>query len=434
MQAQFPGVVSLFAGAGGSSLGYELAGFRVALAVEWDDNAVACYRANHPSTPVYHGDIAKLSVAEVLATTGLREGELDVLDGSPPCQGFSTAGKRVLDDPRNSLFKEYVRLLRGLRPRAFVMENVSGMVKGKMRLVFAEAMRELKQSGYRVRCQLMNAMHFGVPQSRQRVIFIGARDDLGVDPSHPAPRWEPVPIMDVLPGVAALQTKSAMFDHAVFDGARAAPALTKSGHGEYYAHVRHGRIAAVRSQRINPFIGIDGPAATLCKTATGYEAQVSAEPAALPEDPEWQVKPRAYPALDHYWHLVVDGRTPAAHPAPPKLSAKYQKLAERVQQGESAADHDGGKGYQSCVRHAVLGPSGTLPKMNPGGGFATPLHPVEHRSLSIAEAKRLQSFPDDYILLGPFAEQWARIGNSVPPLLMLAVAEHVCACVLDAQP
>lgn len=128
-----PTVISTFAGGGGSLTGYMMAGFRDLLAVEWDDNAVETLRLNWPELDIYHGDIAKLTVDEVLARTGLKPGELDILDGSPPCQGFSTAGKRVMDDPRNQLFMEYVRLLRGLMPKVFVMENVSGMVKGKMR-------------------------------------------------------------------------------------------------------------------------------------------------------------------------------------------------------------------------------------------------------------------------------------------------------------
>ncbi len=186
-----PTVVSLFAGCGGSSLGYSMAGFRELLAVEWNDNAVETFKLNFPGVPVYHGDIAKLSAEECLSLAGLEPGQLDVLDGSPPCQGFSTAGKRNLDDPRNGLFREYVRLLRGLRPKVFVMENVSGMVKGKMKLVFAEAMRELKGSGYRVSARLMNAMYFHVPQSRQRLIFIGVREDVGKEPSHPKAQANP---------------------------------------------------------------------------------------------------------------------------------------------------------------------------------------------------------------------------------------------------
>ncbi|MCP5018896.1 MAG: DNA cytosine methyltransferase [Ketobacter sp.] len=180
-----PTVISTFAGGGGSSTGYHMAGFRELLAVEWDDNAVETLRLNYPDLDIYHGDIAKLTVKEVLKRTGLQPGDLDIFDGSPPCQGFSTAGIRVMSDPRNQLFKEYVRLLRGLQPKVFVMENVSGMVKGKMKLVFVEILKELKASGYKVSARLLNAMYFHVPQSRQRLIFIGVRDDLGIEPSHP---------------------------------------------------------------------------------------------------------------------------------------------------------------------------------------------------------------------------------------------------------
>ena len=173
-----PTVVSLFAGCGGSSLGYSMAGYRELLAVEWDDHAVETFKANFPDVPVFHGDIAKLSVQEALRITCLKPGELDVLDGSPPCQGFSTAGKRKMDDGRNQLFREYIRLLRGLQPKVLIMENVSGMVKGKMKLIFVEILKELKASGYHVSARLMNAMYYGVPQSRQRMIFVGVREDL----------------------------------------------------------------------------------------------------------------------------------------------------------------------------------------------------------------------------------------------------------------
>jgi DNA (cytosine-5)-methyltransferase 1 len=192
--ADAPTVVSTFAGAGGSSLGYSMAGFRELLAVEWDDNAVATFRLNFPDVPVYHGDIAKLSVEDVLQRTGLQPGQLDVFDGSPPCQGFSTAGKRDFYDDRNQLFREYVRLLRGLQPKVLIMENVSGMVKGKMKLVFADILRELKASGYRVSARLLNAMYFNVPQSRQRMIFVGVREDLGIEPSHPQAVSVPVTV------------------------------------------------------------------------------------------------------------------------------------------------------------------------------------------------------------------------------------------------
>jgi len=188
-----PTVISTFAGCGGSSLGYKLAGFHELLAVEWDDNAVETFRLNFPGVPVYHGDIAKLTGAECMRLAGLSgPGELDVLDGSPPCQGFSTAGKRKFDDPRNSLFKEYARLLRELQPRVFVMENVTGMVKGVMKQAYLTIIAELRACGYRARGEVLNAMYYNVPQSRERVIIIGVRNDIGIEPSHPKPQTRPV--------------------------------------------------------------------------------------------------------------------------------------------------------------------------------------------------------------------------------------------------
>jgi len=193
-----PTVISTFAGAGGSSLGYSMAGYRELLAVEWDNNAVETFKLNFPDIPVYHGDIAKCGVEWILEQTGLEIGELDILDGSPPCQGFSTAGKRQITDDRNQLFREYVRLLKGLKPKVFVMENVSGMVKGKMKLLFAEILRELKMAGYKVSARLLNAMYFGVPQSRERMIFIGVREDLGIEPSHPGAECKPISVKEAI--------------------------------------------------------------------------------------------------------------------------------------------------------------------------------------------------------------------------------------------
>lgn len=186
-RARRPTVVSTFAGGGGSSRGYHEAGFDERLAVEWDENACATLRANFPGVPVYHGDIAALSVEEALRLARLAPGELDIFDGSPPCQGFSMSGGRNLDDDRNQLFREYVRLLSGLKPKAFVMENVPGMIRGKMRVVFKEIMEALRGAGYRVSARVLNEASFGTPQLRERVVFIGAREDLGIEPTHPEP-------------------------------------------------------------------------------------------------------------------------------------------------------------------------------------------------------------------------------------------------------
>jgi len=182
-----PTAVSLFAGCGGSSLGYKQAGFDIRLAVEWDKGATTVYRRNFPRTNIFEGDIADLTAEEALRVTALESGDLDVLDGSPPCQGFSTAGKRKFSDTRNRLFEEYVRMIEVFKPKMLVMENVSGLRKGKMKLIFAEITRALKKAGYKISCRELNAWWYGVPQDRRRLIWVGVREDLEAVPGHPEP-------------------------------------------------------------------------------------------------------------------------------------------------------------------------------------------------------------------------------------------------------
>ena len=195
-----PKVISTFSGCGGSSLGYHLAGYDVLLAVEMDNNAVETYKANFPKTKIYHGDIHNLTVEKTLELTNLKIGELDLLDGSPPCQGFSMAGSREFCDPKNQLYNEYVRLLKGLQPKTFVMENVKGLITGNMKLIFKDMLTQLKACGYDVQVKLMNAMYYNCATSRQRVIFIGVRKDLGITATHPKPQTKPITVKQCLQG------------------------------------------------------------------------------------------------------------------------------------------------------------------------------------------------------------------------------------------
>lgn len=176
--------ISIFAGCGGSSLGYKRAGFNELLAIDFDKNAIETFKLNF-SCPIWYRDITQVSSDEILTFCNLKKGELDLLDGSPPCQGFSTSGKRQISDDRNTLFNDFIRLINELQPKVFVIENVSGMIKGKMKGMFIDIMKNLKQLNYQVKCKLMNAKYYDVPQSRQRVIFIGIRNDLEIKPSYP---------------------------------------------------------------------------------------------------------------------------------------------------------------------------------------------------------------------------------------------------------
>lgn len=194
-------VVDTFSGAGGSSLGWKMANFKELLAVEFDADAIATFRANFPEVNLFAGDIAKLSGEEALRITGLKPGELDVFGGSPPCQSYSTAGKRKLNDPRGQLFLEYSRLLSTFKPKVFVFENVTGMVKGHMKQEYLKVIKRLRECGYKATGQVMNAKFYNVPQSRERVIIIGVRDDLGIEPSHPKPQSVPITPREAFKGL-----------------------------------------------------------------------------------------------------------------------------------------------------------------------------------------------------------------------------------------
>lgn len=190
--------ISTFSGCGGSSLGYRMAGFRVLWANEFVPAAREVYALNHPQAILDPRDIREIQPAEILEAIGLQQGELDLMDGSPPCVSFSTSGKRHKDwgkvrdysgtqQRADDLFFQFTRLLRELQPKTFIAENVSGLVKGVAKGYFVEILQALRGCGYKVEAQLLDAQWLGVPQMRQRLIFVGVRQDLPAKPVFPAP-------------------------------------------------------------------------------------------------------------------------------------------------------------------------------------------------------------------------------------------------------
>ncbi len=210
--------VSLFSGCGGSSLGYRMAGFRVLWANEFVPAAQECYKLNHPGSILDTRDIRTVQPEEILKTTGIERGGLDLLDGSPPCASFSAAGKRsagwgqvkAYSDTKqrtDDLFFEYARLLEGLQPKVFVAENVSGLVKGAAKGYFLMILSRLKECGYRVQAKVLDAQWLGVPQMRARLIFVGVREDLGREPVFPKPLAYRYSVREAIPCIG-LRPKS----------------------------------------------------------------------------------------------------------------------------------------------------------------------------------------------------------------------------------
>ena len=169
--------IDLFSGCGGLTLGLKLAGFSVVGAVECDDLSVESYRLNHPDTIVWQRDIRKVAVRKVMRRLGLKPGQLDLLAGCPPCQGFSAlprlnGGRRIRNPRQKDLVFEFLRFVRVLRPKFIMLENVPGLAKDRrMRLL----LRELRQLGYECEWRILDAAHYEVPQRRHRVILLGGR-------------------------------------------------------------------------------------------------------------------------------------------------------------------------------------------------------------------------------------------------------------------
>lgn len=351
-------VATTFAGGGGSSLGYRMAGLRVAFANEVVPEAADCYRANAaPYTVVDTTDVRDLRAETVLdaveALTGARE--LDVLDGSPPCMSFSTAGKRhkgwgkvgahtdgtfqVSDD----LFFVYAALVAAVRPRVFIAENVPGMARGVAVGYFNRVLAMLTDAGYRVSVRLLDAQWLGVPQARRRLIFQGVRDDApaGLEPAFPLPLPYRYSVRDACPWIES------QGDNGGFGKGAMRPAVQPS-----------------------PVIGASP------QTGNGRfgPAQVTARPPGI----RLQRGPKAPVAL-----------APFDAPAPTIAAAGVGNVRE----------------YQATIG-------------------------AERRQLSLAELRRLCSFPDDFVLTGTRLEGWARLGNAVPPLMMRHIATAVETAIL----
>jgi DNA (cytosine-5)-methyltransferase 1 len=369
-------MISTFSGAGGACLGFEMAGFDVLYASEFVEAARETYAANHPGVPIDPRDIRDVTGQDILDQVGLKSGELDLLEGSPPCASFSTAGKRddlwgktkqysdrtqVADD----LFFEFARIVGEIQPRVFVAENVSGLVKGKAKGYFKLILRALHDQGYNVKAKLLDASWLGVPQSRVRLIFIGVRNDLGLDPVFPKPLPYRYSVREVLPSITHLKYPAG-----------------SANRGETY----------VEASRPSPtLVAADARQSATAGFSTGGYVVTQDE---ITHDPETG-------------KLISLG------------DYAIGKAWDRTPQGGIDVK------YYSLIKPRLDEPSPTITATAGQVGAAGVVHPTQRRKYTLEELRLLSSFPADFVLTGNYERRWERVGRSVPPLMARAIGETI---------
>ncbi len=359
--------VDLFSGAGGMSEGFRQAGFSTLAANDFNEPSAKTYRARHPGAAFLGGPIQSLTAADFLTATGLSRGQLGCLIGGPPCQAFSVYNhKRGFHDERSGLFREYLRLVDGLRPAVIVMENVTGITSAGGGRAVKEIHERLGSLGYVIEHAVLKAEDFGVPQERRRIVFIGSR--IG-----------PITWPDPTHGPAS---KSGQPFVTVWDAISDLPPL----------HILGGEESVAYS--IPP--------------QTEYQREMRKSSTALTN----HVAPYLAPINLERMKFIQEGGS--WRDIPFDLLPAGMKKARRC-------DHT--KRYGRLRRDGLA--CTILTKCDIHWGAY--IHPTQERCLTAREAARLQSIPDHFQLLGPRVEQYRQIGNAVPPLLARAIAKEVAA-------
>ena len=336
--------IDLFSGAGGLSLGLSQAGFRVAAALDNDPIAVGSYVRNLGAHATAN-PIEEVSAADLLACAGLGRGEVTLLAGGPPCQGFSLQRRGDRDDPRNALVLQFLRMVEEIRPRFFLMENVGGLLTKHGKSLLREFSLRASRQDYVIHVGLLDAADHGIPQVRKRAFLVGEHaPGLRTHFSFPG----------------ALRGPRKTVRDAIGD--LPSPPSDGSPHPSYQGHYREGRLSAVNAERIRH----------------------------VPEGG----------GRDHLPdHLQLD-----CHKNNPTHRHKdvYGRLAWDEPSVTLTARFD------SFTR----------------GRFA---HPLEHRSLTVREGARIQTFPDSFIFEGNREDGARQVGNAVPPLLACRLGKAVLA-------
>jgi DNA (cytosine-5)-methyltransferase 1 len=369
--------VDLFAGAGGMSLGFEQAGFDMAAAVEYDPVHCATHEFNFPDCAAICRSVADIDGKYIREHSRIGDRTVDVLFGGAPCQGFSTIGKRALDDPRNSLVHHFVRLVVELKASYFVFENVRGLTVGAHRKFLEEIIAQFRKSGYKVLedYRVLNASRHGVPQNRQRLFLMGARTGFPL-PEYPGATHEVN--REEAAGNLFLRSTPTVWD-----------ALGDIPEADDYEELLHRDWVKARFRK-----------------STGYSAPLRGD----------QDDPDDYSTRREFDASLLTSSMRTIH------TDLSKKRFLETQPGET----------EPVSRFHKLDPRGVCNTIRAGtasdhGAFTSPrpIHPYSPRCITVREAARLHSYPDWFRFHVTKWHGFRQIGNSVPPLLARAVASKV---------
>ena len=380
-----PIAVDLFAGVGGMTLGFELAGFDVLAAVEADPIHCAVHEYNFPFCSVLCEDAAQVTGQKIRDNSKIRDQEIDVVFGGPPCQGFSVMGKQSPDDPRNQLLWDFVRLVGELQPNFFVMENVKGVVQEKYFHILEKVLDKLEKYGYNVvdNYHVLNAAWYGVPQRRERFFLLGCRRGLSM-PKYPTPITYPAGekiskrVSSLCADLSALKPTPTVWD-ALCD----LPELDK-----YEELLTQDEVKAefgtpsVYGQKLRGIIRD--------KDDYGYQR-------------DWD-KSLLTCSQQTRHSEVARQRFEETLPGMTEPVSRFYKLAK--------------DGICNTLRAGTGSDRGsyTAPR---------PIHPTAPRCITVREGARLHSYPDWFRFHSTKWHGFRQLGNSVPPLMAKAVAAEI---------
>lgn len=422
--------IDLFCGAGGMAEGFRDAGYDCLWANDFEDEAAETFRANHPRAKVVAGPIQDIDAQLVRKELGMKKGELDVLVGGPPCQGFSTYGQRNPEDERNRLFAHLLRFAREFEPSAVVIENVIGILSMESGRIIAEIVDGLRSEGYCPTVWTLDAADFGVPQRRRRVFVVGLRDG----------RELKAPTRKFFAPKATLASESCLFDFAVGNRWRTV--------SDAISDLPEKALLPKETQKAMPYAG--SPKSEFQAVARTNSTELLHHSAkqmlglrrlrlALLRPGEYGNTLRHRLISEGLPDNVVDellgdkGAAQSTIQCRTEDRVKEIEIRELLRKGHTAADDvmhllDAGGFANKYRRLEWAKPSHTL-VAHMARDCSDFVHPEYDRFVTVREAARLQSFPDRYVFPGSQFRQFRQIGNAVPPMLGKAVAAHVTAAI-----